>query len=452
MSLKAIALSVTAAATLTTGCLLDRPRIGQRITPKFVNAGSGAADVPSDGTSDTEQPLAANKANAEDVLLPAPAVDAGTPQPIDAGPPIRAVDPRDCVMGQFCAVHEPDQQLCGTLELEATVMNVQQHGNILVVFDRSGSMETVWGSLPKYRSAGEALIGALKPLQSQLTVGGVFFPSLAMMAAPTTPNNACPKGCDPFNIDHWLPTGAGCCLPVAQTVIDPCPVNPISQPDQLDFAPASSFVNMLPLHWSLNDPTGSAGTPLERGIQRAAEAIGARKFAEKLVVLVITDGEPNCGTNEQRVLDQVMAWRRTNIATYVVGLPGAQPAADFLTQLAKAGGTASYIDPKDPAELQARLRQVVNATVRTGLSSCTIALGTTAPARDRLQLIITQGGKPDSVPSGPQWMINEAGDSVTLQGDLCQKAMAGSFDELRFEFGCPSVPPKEPPAPVPTPD
>jgi hypothetical protein len=352
-----------------------------------------------------------------------------------------------CVTGKFCPVHDADSDVCGRLDLVTAVKTELKRANMLVVFDRSGSMEAAWAGVPKYESAGKALTAAIAPVQTQLTVGGVFFPSPVVI----DPNaqTRCPDGCDPLNLDHWLPT-VGCCL---TALADTCPVNPIDNADQIDFTAAPAFMSALPKLWSLNDPTGSGGTPLERGIERAAEAIAKRTFTDKLMVFVITDGEPNCGTNERHVLEQVTRWRVAGIDTYVVGLPGAQPAAEFLTMLAKAGGSAAYIDPKNPAELEMRVRTVLTRAVRSGLSSCSIPLGSQAKDVSKLQLVVTQDGKDKPVPPAEGrdagWALNAAGDEITLSGELCQAAKAGTYDSLHFSFACTKLPPPRESTPTP---
>jgi Mg-chelatase subunit ChlD len=379
-------------------------------------------------------------------LLPTP--DAATTQP----PPSKAEASQDA--GSPASEMNPagDKENCGQLELKADTRTELKQGNIVVVFDRSGSMQTDWSGVPKYQAAGNALVAALTPLQDHLTVGGIFFPSPSMTMAP--PANLCPTGCDPLNLDHWSPQGAGCCLTLGQG----CLVNSIEVPDQINFSPASGFIAGLPQHWTLDDPMGMAGTPLEAGIDRAAEAIKARTFTDPLLVLVITDGEPNCGSGRHHVLDQVAAWKTANIPTHVVGLPGALAAADLLNMMAQAGGSQSYIDPKDPKELEDHLRTVISSTVKTGFSNCTFNLQPKAAAPDKLHLIVTQNGQERDVPrklsKDAHWSVNAAGDQVTLEDQLCKLAMDGTFQSLRFVFGCVDVPPLDPPpppAPEPTP-
>ena len=70
----------------------------------------------------------------------------------------------------------PDQDDCGTVELNAKVEMVQHPGNVLLVFDTSFSMTMDWNGMPRSQQAAPAIVNALTPLQDQLTIGTVFFP------------------------------------------------------------------------------------------------------------------------------------------------------------------------------------------------------------------------------------------------------------------------------------
>jgi len=397
------------------------------------NAGSAPAGSSSDGW--TSRP---------DIMIPI--ATAGTNVSVGGagGTPVAgaggSTDSAECLPGQFCPNTDLDPTDCGKLELETDVKTVLKPGNVLVVFDRSGSMTEKWNDQPKYQAAGNALVAAIEPLKANLTVGGVFFPS----PSPSVVDPDCPQGCNAVDLAHWIPGPGGCCLKTA--IAGACGVNSIDQPDQLDFAPANSFIAGLPLQWQL---PGAGGTPLEAGITRAAEAVQQRKFTEPLVVIIMTDGEPTCGTDEQRVLDQISAWKTAAIPTYVIGLPGAQDAADLLKRMALAGGTDNYIDPMNPQELEQRLRAVISSTVRAGFDSCTFRLSPKAEVPEKLHLIVKMNGKESDVPRAlsqdASWTVNAAGDQVELQGGLCDLAKNGSFEGLRFVFGCVDVPPYVPP-------
>jgi hypothetical protein len=149
------------------------------------------------------------------------------------------------------------------------------------------------------------------------------------------------------------------------------------------------------------------------------------------------------------VLSQIAAWQTSGINTHIVGLPGSEPAKDFLNQLAVAGGTMAFIDPADPAELEMRLNAVFTSTIRAGFDSCTMNLDPPAAAPEKLHLVATQNGVEQDVPrdwtADATWSINTAGDTVELEGQLCKMAKEGAFEALTFKYGCVDLPPLPPP-------
>jgi Mg-chelatase subunit ChlD len=339
---------------------------------------------------------------------------------------------------------------CTYIDLHAHTRTELKPGIVLVVFDRSGSMQADWNGQPKYQAAGNALVAALTPLQDYLTVGGIFFPSPGLETRP--PPNACPTGCDPRNLDHWRVDGAACCLNIAEG----CTVNGIEQPDQINFSPAVGFSANISRHWLIDDPMAVNGTPLETGIDRAAQAISSRTFSDPLLVLVLTDSPPNCGTSKGHVVDQVTAFHNAGIPTYVVGLPGAEPALRTLDAIAKAGGTEETIVPTDPQNLADRLAYVVSSTVHTGFDTCIFHLEPAPSAADQLHVIVTAQGADRDVPSKlsdtAHWSLNAAGNEVTLEDQLCRMATGGSFEAIRFVSGCiDGVAKLDPPPPPPPP-
>jgi hypothetical protein len=356
-----------------------------------------------------------------------------------------------CVVGQFCKPAALDGMDCGHTDLTADTKTITKPGNVLVVFDRSTSMLDDWNGMPKYQSAGNALISALTPLKDLLTVGGVFFPSPAAAPTMVAADDPCAMGCDVANPLHWIPGPGACCLNTAGGLLA-CDVNTIDKADQLNFASADSFITNLPMHWTI---PGTNGTPLEAGIVSAAAAISANMFTDPLIVVLMTDGEPNCNTNTTNVINQVTAWNAAGIATHVVGLPGAQGAATLLDMIAQAGGTNTYIDPMDPTELQMRLTEVITSTVKVGFDSCTFHLDPKADVPDKLHLIVTEQGVDMDVPrdlsADATWSINAAGDEVVLAGQLCDFAMNGTFEGIRFSYGCVTAPPLPPPPAPPMP-
>jgi hypothetical protein len=355
-----------------------------------------------------------------------------------------SVDADGCVTGKFCQSVTPDNTDCGHLDLKTDTMTIDKPGNLMVIFDRSGSMEEDWNGTPKYMAAGNALLAAITPIKDLLTIGGLFFPSASATTMPADTN--CPDGCDVANPIHWIPGPGACCLNDVAGVIS-CDVDTIDKPDEQDFVPAAQFIMNFP-NLSV-PPNATAGTPLEAGVMNAAAAIASHTFTDPLIVLIMTDGEPNCNSVTQNVIDQVTAWHTAGINTHVVGLPGAQGAADLLNQIATAGGTMSYIDPSDPMELETRLESVISSTVKKGFMTCTFNLDPKAEAPDKLHLIVTENGVDMDVArdlsKDATWTINADGSQVELMGQLCDFAKDGTFEMVRFQYGCVTTPPLPPP-------
>lgn len=421
---------------LCAACSSTPTNTSRYTSPNSTNAKPGNADANGGSSTASDGGGLSSTENPDEIkepVTPMAAPDAG----IDAG----QMTDDGCVVGKFCPNKQPDNDTCGNLELRTNTKTINKPGNVLVVFDRSGSMEEDWNGSPKYQAAGNALLAAITPLKDLLTIGGVFFPSPA-------PDANCPDGCDVVNPLHWIPGPGACCL--NGFLADSCEVSTIDKGDQINWCKADDFITALPMHWHLGTANG---TPLQAGVQRANDAISAQMFTDPLVVLIMTDGEPNCMTDSQMVIDQVTAWKNNNIPTYVVGLPGAQAAADLLNSIASAGGTDTYIDPKDPQELETKLGTVVSSTVKTGFDSCSFTLDPKAEVPDKLHLVIKYMGMESDVPHDwsmdATWTVNSDGSQVDLNGQLCDMAKDGTIESLRFVYGCVDVPPPPPPPPPP---
>ena len=403
---------------------MERPTTGNNGSAgRPMTGGSGGRSGPTGGKFSTDNP------------------DGSIPTLPDTPPPSMMMDEDagdGCEEGKFCEPKGPDGD-CGSERVDTDTKTVQKPGNVLVIFDRSGSMDADWNGTPKYQSAGNAIMSALMPLQDLLTIGGVFFPSV-------DPNSCMCNVADPF---HWIPGPQACCL---NSVGNSCVVTTIDQADQIKFGPAANYISGLPMQWRL--PMAN-GTPLEGGITRGAEALSATTLDGPVAVIVITDGEPNCNTNVGNVLNQVTTWKSMGIPTHVIGLPGAQDAADILNMVAQAGGTDRYVDPANVMELETKIRSILTSTIRAGFESCTFKLDKSTMVPEKLHLVITEGGKDKDVPrdlssqpnwgAGAGWSINAAGDTVELTGRLCELAKEGAYESIRFDYGCVDLPPPDPP-------
>lgn len=355
-------------------------------------------------------------------------------------PPVSAEDTA-CVVGQFCENTNPDPDDCGSLTLQTDVEVIEHPGNVLLVFDTSGSMAQDWNGQTRWEAAGAAIENALAPLADLLTVGTVFFPR-------ADPN--APAVC----VD---PTGITCIfLPFLVLPSGTCGVTPITAADQIDFTPGATFLatftgaaNTAPPY----APVPNGLTPLKEGLEQAQAALASSTLDGLTSVIVITDGDPNCEWDAAVSRQIVADWLTQGIRTYVIGLPGTSGTGDaVLRDLAMTGGTGTYITPTDALTLEQQLRMIATETVRVGFNSCEITIDPPAEAPEKLHLVVTEGGvdqdvAPDIDPNGG-WSISADGSLVTLEGWLCDDAKSARFEELRFEFGCVDLPPLPPPPPV----
>ena len=357
--------------------------------------------------------------------------------PIGAPPPA-PTDPNGgagsgCEVGMFCKSTDPDPGDCGTLRLETDVEITRTPGNMLVIFDQSGSMDQMWtgGGGSKLQAAQNALVQALTPLQDDLTVGAIFFPTLA---------------CIPF----FPPPMGGS-------------VQSIDGAQQIPFQPGPQFLTSWMSHWGNRPPGDNIGTPMQEAFDRADLALKGSMLTGNTIVVAFTDGEPNCfpyddgvgampattGAGLMSTMTEPMhaaEWlAMSNIKTYMVGLPGAN-GVQILNDVAVSGGTMQYIVPDDPAQLEMKLREVVQETVSMGFNSCSITLTPAAVPPEKLLMIVEEtAGMRQNVPheAGPSsgWTVSGDGVQVEITGGLCDDAMNGRFSSITFEYGCPDIPP-----------
>lgn len=406
---RACAIAVT--ALLLVHCSSDPTSTGSRTHGEpaggvggimgMAEAGSGAA-----GMFNNPPPLA----GASGTLGSSGASD-GSVALGDAGP---------CVVGQLCGPTTPDPDNCGTLTLEGDTTVTEVPGNVLMVFDRSSSMNQDWNGMMRWQAAGSAMLSALMPLQDKLTIGAVFFP------------------------DNTAGFGST------------CTVDPITDPDQIAFMPGAMALAKMQAAAPSGTPTplyssSAMGTPTLEGLQAADAALAAATLTGITSVILVTDGDPNCAWDEATATGIVSGWAARGIKTYVLGVPGVGGGGvATLNAVAMAGGTMQYIPPTDAATLAMTIGEIVEETVTTGIDSCTIIFDSPAAAPDKLTLAVTEGGVEAAVPhvypdGSAAWTISDDGTTVELLGNTCAAAMNGTYESLRFVFGCEDLPPADPP-------
>jgi hypothetical protein len=347
--------------------------------------------------------------------------------PMDFGGGGGAAGMNMCQEGVFCEPMDPDGEGCGTLRLEGEVSKVP--GNVLLVFDRSFSMDMDWNGMLRWQAAGTAMVDSLTPLAADLTIGMIGFPSPDAMA---------------FGLN--------------------CTVLGIDSPDQIAFKPGADALAELSTGGAMgvpkydamrpSDVSPSAGaTPTAEAIAMADQALNAATLTGATAVVIITDGEPNCQWADPTMMAEattnatIARWlSEKNIKTYVVGLPGVGGVGPtILEALATSGGTAPYLTPTNSMELAMKMGEIISSTV--GFNSCTITLNPMADQVDKLQMVVEepavvgQQQVPRDLGNGAGWSISPDGLTVELLGQVCEDAKSGRFTALTFEYGCIELPP-----------
>lgn len=195
---------------------------------------------------------------------------------------------------------------------------------VLVIFDRSGSMNELWdtpdGARPRWEVASAAVTEALTPLASRIQAGALLFPT-DMEREP------------------------GACAGVA----------PIAS--QISFRSGSAFLSTWAARWTTPEVGGS--TPIDPAFARAEEAL---PFDDEVTaVVLLTDGMPTC-VEAPSAWDRAADWSARGVRTWVVGLPGAE-GVGVLDQIAAAGGTGSALSVDEPSLLTEQLSAIVSEAV-----------------------------------------------------------------------------------------
>lgn len=195
---------------------------------------------------------------------------------------------------------------------------------LLVIFDRSGSMAMKWDSgdvhAPRWQVAADALTAAVEPLADRLEIGAILFPSVEESAF-------------------------GVCSPV----------DPIEA--QLDYRDGPSFLDAWATLWESPEVLGS--TPIDSAFDSADDALtGAHSVT---AVVLLTDGEPTC-SGPVSATERAATWHARGIDTWVIGLPGTR-GGGVLDAIAAAGGTGGPLSVDDPAALTAALTEILGGRV-----------------------------------------------------------------------------------------
>jgi hypothetical protein len=329
---------------------------------------------------------------------------------------------------------------CGSVEVPAKVETVEHvmdvPGNVLFVFDQSGSMNEAWNGTTKIQGVIDAINQSFEPVKDKVHAGAVFFPKVDPAAG---------GGC------NWATDWLGC-LGMLGTTIGCVDVDPVTVPPQIAIQPGPAFLTAWNGYWAPPISAKGGGTPTEKGMLAGEKSLATPPPGNTVMVLV-TDGAPTCGANEEAPAQRLL---QKMIKTYVIGLPGATGTA-MLDKVAIAGGTAPmgcttncYVSPSDPNALKSIFANiattVVTTTTTTTIKDCSFMLmppDKGNPADVHLVVTDTATGMKYEVPQDPMngWTLSSDFHTATLTGSICDGAKGGAYSNFTFQYGCVQVPP-----------
>ena len=189
----------------------------------------------------------------------------------------------------------------------------------------------------------------------------------------------------------------------------------------------------------------SLGTPTAAAISAATAYLKTVKDSNNKVILVATDGEPNCGgtpasINNVDLTGADAAATAANTAGFPVYVVGIGPTVANLTQLAAAGGTKDFYPVSSPDQLSAAL-----TSISKQVGSCTFKVQVEQDKKPDWDNIAVYFNKQLVVPSGNDgWTVDAGSQEVVLTGKYCDDITAGKDTTVEILFGCPGAPPFPP--------
>ncbi|MDH5676712.1 MAG: hypothetical protein OEZ06_31635 [Myxococcales bacterium] len=309
-----------------------------------------------------------------------------------------------------------DQPNCGAVEITPKVQF--SPGNILVVFDRSGSMEdTDFNGMQRFAAANAALVAAVEPY-------------------------TCPAGAAD-------PDGMGCHDPLTlATILFPSgltllcdPVLPFEQPPHITWLKSTDWLPTWQQFGS--NPDFGLGTPIEFAFMEADRVL--TDYLDQLegstAILFLTDGGSTCvpgfptpdGTGVIADAFQIASkWAGMGVRTHVVSV---QPGGSGYNDQLAASGQGTSINPENPQDLEAAFASIIQETASVASCDITLEGGRLTDLDGACQMGTVLLG-PDPLECDPTNGFSVTGEStISLHGSACDGLMNGGSLAATFPCG-----------------
>ncbi len=181
--------------------------------------------------------------------------------------------------------------------------------------------------------------------------------------------------------------------------------------------------------------TPAGDTPTAAAIATATGYLKTQTDPNNKVILLATDGKPNCGGPEPSVYDEdvagtidaITAAINAGFLVYVVGI-GTGTSADNLDSFAQAGGTQNHYSAQSPSDLTLALDAISKA------ATCTYALVPVPPAPSKVGVYLDKDMVPQDASNG--WTFGASSQTVILHGTFCDQALDESPGAVQALFAC----------------
>jgi hypothetical protein len=183
--------------------------------------------------------------------------------------------------------------------------------------------------------------------------------------------------------------------------------------------------------------TPGANTPTARAITVATTYLQGVQDQNNRVILLATDGEPNCkggsgsGSDVPGTVTAIGAAKAAGFNVYVIGIG---PSVGNLDNFAQAGGTNHYYPATSPADLAKAL-----AEISTQVTSCTFVMSEAPPVPEDVAVYIDGKLVPKDPANG--WSFGANSQTIVFNGAACDSLKSGAASAVQVVFGCPGVPP-----------
>jgi len=302
----------------------------------------------------------------------------------------------DCETGFTCSAERQCQD-CGRTEFTATRLAP----NVLILLDRSGSMENTIGGQTRWDITKQATETVTTAFDADIRFGLATF-------------SAClPGGCSPGTIVVDIADGNAAAINGF--------LAPLLGRGSSNGAPPNYLCDS-------GDPETSTGPTLHFLVGDPSIQDPARVNA----ILLMSDGqESDCGGPAGPVGAAELYGQAIPVLVYAVGF-SSDADMDQINAIAAAGGTGEGYFADSPDALLTAFESIATDVMR-----CDYLLGEIPP--DPSKIYVYFNDDPTEIPNDPAdgWTYDAATNTIHFNGSYCDLLLGGSVSDIDIVYGCP---------------